>query len=1087
MAGILVANRGEIAIRVMRAAGELGQRSVAVYARDDAASLHARRADEAHELPGSGVAGYLDAEQILAAARDTGCTAIHPGYGFLSEKAAFAARCVDERVTFIGPRPDLLDLFGDKARSRALAQRLDVPVVAGTAGPTSMEEARAFLEAHGAVMLKALAGGGGRGIRAVRDPGGLPEAFERCRSEALQAFGNGDLYVEQLLPTVRHIEVQIAGDGSGAVSHLGERDCSIQRRHQKLIEVAPSPALAEPARERILAAACHMAEEVRYANLGTFEFLVDTSGEAFWFIEANPRLQVEHTVTEEVTGVDLVQAQIKLAQGASIVDVGPGERDVPRLEGFALQARVNLETVDPDGTPQPQAGALTSFTPPSGPGVRVDTYGYAGYHTSVRYDPLLAKVIARSDGFPDLATKAHRALGEFDIAGVATNIPFLRTILRHPDVIAARWNTAFVADHLTELLPSPETRLHADRPDVAEGGPITASPPTIPLDGVAPVLAPLQGTVVSVDVMPGDFVRTGGQLVVLEAMKMEHVVAAKTGGVIRDVAVTAGESVTTGTPLLFVEATGATADAGGDSGTAEVDLEKVRADLAEVRHRHEIGFDDARPEAVRRRHSTGHRTARENIDDLCDPDSFVEYGGLAIAAQRQRRSLDDLISRTPADGLVTGVGRVNGEQCAVMSYDYTVLAGTQGYQNHRKTDRLFELAEQRRLPVVIFTEGGGGRPGDTDTTAVSGLDVMSFHTMGRLSGLVPLVGITSGRCFAGNAALLGCCDVIIATHDANIGMGGPAMIEGGGLGTFAPEEVGPTDVQVPNGVVDIPVTDEAEAVQIAQRYLSYFQGTAGDWTCADQRYLRHVIPENRLRVYDARCVIEYLADSGSVLELRRGFGAGIVTTLVRVEGRPLGLIANNPAHLGGAIDRDAADKAARFMQLCDAFGIPIVSLCDTPGFMVGPATEHTAAVRHFSRLFVTGANLSVPLITVVLRKGYGLGAQAMAGGSFKAPLAAVAWPTGELGGMGLEGAVRLGYRKELEAIEDPQERQALFDQMVATAYEHGKVINAASVFELDDVIDPADTRRWITMAVGSTPATPSRAPERKTRPHIDTW
>ncbi|MEV4159416.1 carboxyl transferase domain-containing protein [Nonomuraea dietziae] len=572
------------------------------------------------------------------------------------------------------------------------------------------------------------------------------------------------------------------------------------------------------------------------------------------------------------------------------------------------------------------------------------------------------------------------------------------------------------------------------------------------------VLSPLRGTVVSVEVAQGDLVRQGAPIAIVESMKMEHVVEAPQAGIVGRVAVGPGDTVAEGALLVHLDPVPAAAEVVSEA--AEIDPESVRPDLASVMERHAKGLDQARPEAVRRRHASGHRTARENIDDLCD--NFVEYGPLAIAAQRQRRTLEDLIERTPADGLVCGLGEIDGVRCVVMSYDYTVLAGTQGYQNHRKTDRMLDLAHRRRLPVVLFAEGGGGRPGDTDTSVVSGLDVMSFHSMGRLSGRVPLVGIASGRCFAGNAALLGCCDVIIATRDSTIGMGGPAMIEGGGLGVHAPEEIGPIEVQTANGVVDLPVEDEAEAVAVARRYLSYFHGPAGEWACADQRLLRHVVPENRVRPYDVRQVVETLADTGSVLELRRAYGAGIVTSLVRIEGRPMGLIANNPAHLGGAIDRDAAEKMARFLRLCDAHGLPVVSLCDTPGFMVGPEAERTATVRHFSQLFVVGANLSVPLVTVVLRKGYGLGAQAMAGGSFKASMATVAWPTGEIGGMGLEGAVRLGYRKELEAAEDPD---ALFERMVAAAYEHGKAVNAASVFELDDVIDPADTRRWVTAAL----------------------
>ena len=507
--------------------------------------------------------------------------------------------------------------------------------------------------------------------------------------------------------------------------------------------------------------------------------------------------------------------------------------------------------------------------------------------------------------------------------------------------------------------------------------------------------------------------------------------------------------------------------------------------------RHEIGLDASRPEAVARRHGTGQRTARENLADLCDPGSFVEYGALTIAAQRQRRTVEELIARTPADGMVTGLATINADVygadrtgCVVMAYDYMVLAGTQGKNNHRKTDRMLDLAERHRLPVVLFAEGGGGRPGDTDSATVSGLTTPTFHTLGRLSGLVPLVGIASGRCFAGNAALLGCCDVIIATEGANIGMGGPAMVAGGGLGTFAPEEIGPVAEQFANGVVDLLVPSERDAARLARRYLGYFQGTSPQWTCADQSTLRPLVPENRLRAYDVRSVVSALADTDSVLELRSGYGAGMVTALVRIEGVPLGLIANNPLHLGGAIDADAADKAARFLQLCDGHGLPVVSLCDTPGFMVGPAAEKTATVRHFSRLFVTGANLTVPVVTVVLRKAYGLGAQAMAGGSFTAPVATIAWPTGEVGPMGLEGAVSLGFRRELDAAADPAARAELERYLIERAYQHSKALNVASSFELDDVIDPADTRRWILAAIRGWVRTERPA---KRRPFIDTW
>lgn len=539
-----------------------------------------------------------------------------------------------------------------------------------------------------------------------------------------------------------------------------------------------------------------------------------------------------------------------------------------------------------------------------------------------------------------------------------------------------------------------------------------------------------------------------------------------------------------------------------------------RADLQAVRERHAIGLDAARPEAVAKRHDAGRRTARENLAELVDEETFVEYGPLVFAAQERRRSREELITRTPADGLIGGVGEIKGQRCVAMSYDYTVLAGTQGMRGHQKKDRLFELAERRRLPVVLFAEGGGGRPGDVDMPIVGGLDCRAFNLFARLSGLVPLIGIASGNCFAGNAALLGCCDVVIATEDSSIGMGGPAMIEGGGLGVYEPAEVGPIDVQDSGGVVDLRVVDDRAAVAAAKRYLSYFaepaapngvhalRAGAPDSTASgaerasdprtaeirvpDQTLLRGMVPERRRQIYDVRKVIDALFDEDSVLELRRGFGAGIVTALARVDGRALGVVANHPPHLGGAIDADGADKAARFMQLCDAFELPLLFLCDTPGFMVGPAAEKTATVRHFARMFVTGANLTVPTGTIVLRKGYGLGAQAMAAGGFKAPLFTVGWPTSEFGGMGLEGAVRLGMKRELEAIADPDERERVFNATVAAAYEHGEGVNMAAYGEIDDVIDPADSRRWIaTLFDENTGRWQQR--EGKKRPNIDAW
>jgi acetyl/propionyl-CoA carboxylase alpha subunit/acetyl-CoA carboxylase carboxyltransferase component len=1133
---LLVANRGEIAIRVMRAAAARGLRSVAVHSEDEAGALHTRKADAAIALRGEGAAAYLDIDGILAAARAADCDALHPGYGFLAESADLARRCAEAGLVFVGPSPEALELFGDKASARTLAARCGVPVVEGSSGPTSLEEARRLLSGLGpgaSLMIKAISGGGGRGVRPVHSEEELEKAFERCASEAAAAFGNGDLYIERWIPNARHVEVQVAGDATGAVVHFGERECSVQRRHQKLIEIAPAPGLAPALRERLLDAAVRLSREAGYASLGTVEFLIDAdAGDAFYFIEANARLQVEHTVTEEVTGVDLVALQLDLAAGRSLAELGLSQDEVPAARGHAIQLRVNTEKLrKKDGLALPASGTLTAFEPPTGPGVRTDTAGHVGYRTNPRFDSLLAKVIvhAASPRFADAVVRAERALREFRIEGVETNLGLLQALLRHPAFTESRITTRFVEENAAELVAAagePQPRLHLGDVEPGEpappasgragavvdsGDPLavldhgksstsapgaggTASPaaapdPSAPPGSVA-IRAPLQGTVVSVAVAVGDTVSAGSPLLVLEAMKMEHVLEADRSGVVRGVTAALGETVVEGHPIVFLEEVAVEAAAG--AAEEAIDPDAIRPDLAEVIERHAVGHDARRPDAVARRRKTGQRTARENVDDLCDPGSFAEYGPLVIAAQRRRRTLDDLIERTPADGLIGGIGSVNADlfgpersRTMVLSYDYTVLAGTQGLQNHRKKDRLFELARAWRLPVVLFTEGGGGRPGDTDGSGVAGLDCLTFHQWGALSALVPLVGINSGRCFAGNAALLGCCDVVIATANSNIGMGGPAMIEGGGLGVFRPEEVGPIDVQVRNGVVDLPVEDEAEAVSVAKRYLSYFQGPQDAGDSPDPRLLRHVIPENRLRVYDVRRVIDGLVDTGSVLELRRAFGPGMVTALARIEGKPLGIIANNPTHLAGAIDSDGADKASRFMQLCDAFDLPILFLCDTPGIMVGPEVEKTALVRHAARMFVTAGSLTVPFFTIVLRKGYGLGAQAMAGGSFKAPIFTVSWPTGEFGGMGLEGAVKLGYRGELAALDDPEARRALFDEMVDRMYEIGKAVNMSSVFEIDDVIDPADSRRWILRALASVPAPEPRSG--KKRPCIDPW
>ncbi len=1127
---LLIANRGEIAIRVARAATDLGVGTVAVYSNDDAGSLHIHAADEAVQLDGHGTPAYLDIDGLIEAARSAGCDAVHPGYGFLAESAEFARACRDAKITFVGPTPHLLDLFGDKVRARQAAREAGVPVIDGSDEAISLTDALAFFESLGedaALMLKAVAGGGGRGSRAVMNIADLEAAWARCASEAQMAFGSGALYVEQLIPRARHIEVQVIGDLHGDVEHLWERECSVQRRFQKIVEIAPAPHLDPSTRDAIIEAALRIARDVGYSSLGTFEFLLDASdasNDRFYFLEANARLQVEHTVTEQVTGVDLVQSQLRAAQGATIAELGLDDRTRLQPRGFAIQTRVNMEMLTPDGGVRPASGTLTAYEVPSGPGVRTDGFGYVGYQTSTAFDSLLAKVIAHSPTprFQDAVTRSLRALSEFRIEGVVSNISFLTKVLTHDDLAQGHVHTRWVDEHMRDLASSngaPRARYRASDPLSADSGfagarvdsrdplalfehdqrvkqeqalqsveeemPDLAGP-----DGSTGLPAPIQGTIVSIMVEEGQEVRKDQDLVAMEAMKMEHVIRADRDGIVKTLACAVGDVIREGFPLVFIREAEVSVETVADGGLIDPDF--IRPDLQENYDRHAHTLDENRPVAVAKRRARGYRMPRENIEQLVDPGSFQEYWPLIVARQHQRNTDAQLRENTPADGLIAGTATINGDlfdeqasRVIVVHYDYTVLAGTQGGRNHYKQDRMFEMARRFQFPIVFYTEGGGGRPGDDRTGPGVAFDTYTFTQFSKLSGLVPLVGVTNGRCFAGNTALLACCDLIIATEGSTVAMGGPAMIEGGGLGIYTPEEVGPMSFQVPNGVVDILCKDEDEATDVAKQYLSYFQGPIAEWTAPDQRRLRHIVPENRLRLYDMREIVHTIADEGSVLEIREQFGIGIITALIRVEGRPMGVIANNPHHLAGAIDSDGSDKGARFLQLCDAFDIPVLSLMDCPGMMVGPDVEATALVRHCARMFNTGANLSVPLFGVVVRKAYGLGVQAMCGASALVGFFTVAWPTAEFAGMNIEGSVKLGYRKELIAIDDPEERIQTYEKMVGRAYENAKAVNAAAGGGLDDVIDPAETRTWIANGLKRLPPTPHRSG--KKRPYVDTW
>ncbi|MDH5737505.1 MAG: ATP-grasp domain-containing protein, partial [Gammaproteobacteria bacterium] len=754
--GVLIANRGEIAIRIARACADMGIRSVAVYSEDDASSLHCRMADVAWELTGKGAKAYLDMEAIIEAAIKNDCDAIHPGYGFLSEQAEFAQKCVDAGVTFIGPKVEQLALFGDKARARAAALASDVPLLKGMDHAVSLEEARSFFEASGGSMIiKAVAGGGGRGTSAVTRVEEIESVYERCQREAKAAFGVADVYVEEFIPMARHVEVQVLGDCEGRVIHLWERECSVQRRNQKVLEIAPAPNLAPALRDEIIAAAMRFAEKQRYFNLGTFEFLVDVSGrkgaQPFVFIEANARLQVEHTVTEAVTGVDLVQTQIRLAEGQTLAELGLSADEPPLPSGFAVQARVNMEVIKENGAVRPGGGTFVAYDAPGGPGIRTDGFGYSGYKTSSAFDSLLAKVIVHSasKGLEQVVNRAIRALSEFRIEGVSTNIPFLQNILAHEDFLRANIHTRWV-DEQIKVLAAPFARperyvsgatkgetateiardgfagarvdtsdplaLFAHDAEVKASRAMNNTEPDGPdmegPDGSIGLTAPIQGTIVAIDVSSGDEVVAGQQVAVVEAMKMEHVIVSEVSGIVRQVTMVPGDVVREGWPIVYVEESEV---AGSEILASEqVDPDYIRPDLAEAYARHAYTLDENRKEAVEKRRARGYRMPRENIAELVDEDSFKEYWPLIVARQHRRFDIDALRRNTPADGLIAGTCTINadlfGEEAAramVVHYDYTVLAGTQGARNHYKQDRMFDLAKRFQLPLVLFGEGGG--------------------------------------------------------------------------------------------------------------------------------------------------------------------------------------------------------------------------------------------------------------------------------------------------------------------------------------------------------------------------------------------
>jgi acetyl/propionyl-CoA carboxylase alpha subunit/acetyl-CoA carboxylase carboxyltransferase component len=1051
MKKVLVANRGEIAVRIIRAARELGVATVAVSPRDDADSLHTRLADQAYVLPGAGAAAYLDGAGILATARATGATAVHPGYGFLSENAAFARQCADEGIVFIGPTPEQLEVFGDKTRARDLAERLGIPVPPGTRGATTLDAARAFATEHGPVMLKALAGGGGRGLRVVLSSGDLAEAYERSRSEALQAFGNGDVYVERLIPAARHIEVQIVGDGSGAVQHLWERDCSIQRRHQKLIEVAPAPRLDAGVRDRLLEAALRLATEVRYLSIGTFEFLV--AANQFWFIEANPRLQVEHTVTEEITGVDLVAAQIRLAGGASLTDVGLASP--PAVRGFAIQARVNLETLDSEGVPHAQSGTLTAYTPPSGPGVRVDTYGYTGYRTSPRYDSLLAKVIATDHDFPAVLRRAYSALGEFQLEGVPSNIPLLQSVLQHPDFGCAKWDTAFVGHHLHELLRGAHRRVHLQNNSTGEA---RAAAPVAP-EGTVCVAAPMPGVVVQVDIANDEQIRPGAPLLVLEAMKMHYVVRAPRGGRVRQVVVATGDFISEGAALLFFEPDDTKSVASPDATHAAG--EDWSAEVAEIQRRKEFAYQMGGPEKVARQHKEGRQTVRERIAALVDPGTFAEIGALTGFASYDEAG--NARSILPAN-FVAGTARIARRKVVLGADDFTLRGGSGDAAIHAKQMYAEQYAREMRLPMVRLLDGASGG-GSVKMAAEAGFTYVPVNpawdaVVDNLS-LVPVVAACLGPTVGLGAARLVMSHLAVMVEGVGqVFTAGPPVVLGGIGEDVTKEELGGAEVHRRSGVVERFVGTETEAFDIIRAFLSYLPGSvfetppvtaSADPADRREEFLIGAVPRDRRAPYSINAILDALFDVGSVFRYAE-YGDATVTALARLQGHPVGVITTDPFK-GATMSAEGAQAITRLVDLCETFHLPIISLTDQAGMTIGSVAERRGTIRHGARAIAAIYQARVPQAELILRRVYGVGGAGIV--NRHRACRSWAWPSGDWGSLPVQGGIEAAFRAQLAAAADPErELERLRAELAAIA----SPFRTAEHFGVQDLIDPRDSR-----------------------------
>ena len=1100
---VLIANRGEIAIRIAKSATALDLKSVGVYPAIDAFSLHTRCMTESHEIgtAADAVEAYLNADALVQTAKSRNCDCLHPGYGFLSENAAFAALCAAEGITFIGPSPETLALFGDKVRARALAESLDIPIVPGSTEPIgSAREAEKLAHALGyPVMLKAAAGGGGRGMRAVERAEQMAEAFERCRSEAQAAFGDGAVFLERLIARPRHIEVQILADSEGNVVHLHERDCSVQLRHQKVVEVAPAPGLDPTLREQMLTDAITLVKAAVYVNAGTVEFLISPETGEYFFIECNPRIQVEHTVTEQVTGIDLVEAQFRIAAGETLASLGLGDRHaVGTPRGFAVQARVVAAST----------GSITAYKEPSGAGIRVDACGYLGYAPPSQFDPLLAKLICTSGSYTAAITRIRQALEEFHLDGLQTNLPQLRAILAHPAVQAGDARTSLLAEtpemntvsfSATEggalaLLEQQAAKLGITTLD--QGSVLTSRLPALEVaEGQEAVHCPLESSVVEVCVRVGDRVSPGDTLLVVSAMKMETMITSGCTGVIAALQpLQAGDTVAAGQVVAVVSPSHADTPQETEGAQPwEKVLEEVTLLQQFAQQRLAPGSND--PGVVRQR-SRGKLTCRERIDLLLDEGSFREVGSVAGFASYDEDG--SIVGFTPANS-VGGWGKIHKRSVVVCADDFTSRGGHADGAIAAKSGYLDRLATEMRMPSIRLLDGssGGGsvaamvpaqkKDGESSARESSGAIKAGrprvaggggSYLPGHLGSTmyteqlstIPVVNLLLGSVVGIGAAkaVLGHFSVMVRDI-AQLFVAGPPVVSHAMGYDITKEELGGWHIHCTNGAVDNLAESEEEAMEMTRTFLSYLPSSvyavppvhaanASDPIDRREEELATLIARKRTTTFDIRQAIRLMADRDSFFEIGPLWGTDQVTGFVRFNGYPLGVIASDSQHAnGGALTADGCDKLTRHLDLCDLFHLPLLNLVDNPGFAVGLEHERTGTIRKGAEWMIAFAQVRVPIFTVLMRRSFGV-----AGNNYATPRSEpsmrVTWPAADVGGIPPEGGIEAAYKRQLAEADDPVAFRAELNARIESV--RGP-LGPLNKFQIEEMIDPRDTRRYI--------------------------